>query len=98
LTTKLKEIDPDANKEKFVKKINTLRSCFRKQLKMVNNSKTSGARADDTYTPNLWYFQELLFHTVHEVPGKGISNLESPEGTNHGAAGNLLSRSMTYIL
>jgi hypothetical protein len=30
LTTKLKEIDPDANKEKLVKKINSLRSCFRK--------------------------------------------------------------------
>ena len=28
LTTKLKEIDSDANKEKVVKKINFLRSCF----------------------------------------------------------------------
>jgi len=28
LTTELKEIDPDANKEKVVKKINFLRSCF----------------------------------------------------------------------
>jgi hypothetical protein len=28
LTTKLKEIDPNANKEKVVKKINSLRSCL----------------------------------------------------------------------
>jgi len=63
LTTKLKEIDPDANKEKGVKKINSLRSCFRKELKTVNDSKTSGAGADDTYIPSLWYFQELLFLT-----------------------------------
>ena len=43
LTTKLKEFDPDANKEKVVKKVNSLRSCFRKELKKVNDSKTSGA-------------------------------------------------------
>lgn len=98
LTTKLKEIDPDANKEKVVKKINSLRSCFRKELKKVNDSKTSGAGADDTYTPSLWYFQELLFLTDQEVPRKGISNLESPEDTNHGEVGNNLSRYRTYIM
>ena len=81
LTTKLREIDPDANKEKVAKKMNSLRSCFRKELKMVNYSKTSGAGADDTYTLSLWYFQELLFLTDQEVPRKSISNLESPEDT-----------------
>ena len=59
LTTKLKEIDSDANKEKAVKKINSLRSCFRKELK-ANDSKTSGAGTDDTYTPSLWYFQDNI--------------------------------------
>jgi len=100
LTTKLKEIDPDANKEEEIKKINSLRSCFRKELKKVNDSKTSGAGADDTYeyTPNVWYFQELLFLADQEVPRKGISNLESPEDTNHGEVGNNLSRSRTYIM
>jgi len=33
LTTKLKEIDPDANKEKVVEEINFLRSCFYKGIK-----------------------------------------------------------------
>jgi hypothetical protein len=97
LIPKLKEIDPDANKEKAVKKINSLRSCFRKELKKVSASKTSGAGADDTYTPGLWYFQELLFLTDQEVPRKGISNLESHEDTNHGEVGNNLSRSRTCI-
>ena len=68
LTTKLKEIDPDANKGKVVKKINSLRSCFRKELKKANVSKMFGAGADDTYTPSLWYSQELLFLTDQEVP------------------------------
>ena len=48
LKIKLKEI---------VKKINSVRSCFRKELQKVNDSKTFGAGADDTYTPSLWYFQ-----------------------------------------
>jgi len=97
LTTKLKELDPDANKEKVVKKINSLSSCFRKELKKVNYSKTSGAGADDTYTPSLWYFQEL-FLTDQGVPRKGISNLESPEDTNHGEVRNNLSRYRAYIM
>ena len=98
LTTKLKEIDPDANKEKVVKKINSLRRCFRKELKKVNDSKTSGAGADDTYTQSLWYFQELLFLTDQEVPRKGISISESREDTNHGEVGNSLSRSRAYVM
>jgi len=98
LTTKLKEIVPDANKEKVVKKMNFLRSCFRKELKKVNDSKTSGAGADDTYTRSLWYFRELLFLTDQEIPRKGISNLKSPEDTNHGEVGNNLSRSRTCIV
>ena len=98
MTRKLKEIDPDTNKEKVVKKIDSLRSCFTKELKKVNDLKTSGAGADDTYTPSLWYFQELLFLTDQEVPRKGISNLESPEDTNHGEVGNNLSRYRTYIM
>jgi hypothetical protein len=38
LITKLKETDPGANKEKVVKKINSLRSCFRTELKKVYES------------------------------------------------------------
>jgi len=98
LTTKLKEIDLYANKENVVKKINSLRSCFRKEVKKVNDSKKSGAGADDTDTPSLWYFQELLFLTDQEVPRKGIGNLESPKDTNQGEVGNSLSRSRTYIM
>jgi hypothetical protein len=98
LTTKLKEIDSDGNKEKVVKKINSLRSCVGRELKKVNDSKTSGAGANNTYTLSLWYFQELLFLTDQEVPRKGISNMESHEDTNHGEVGNNLSRSRTYIM
>jgi hypothetical protein len=98
LTAKLKEIDPNANKEKVVNKINFLRICSRKELKKVNDSKKSGAGADGTYTPSLWYFQELQFLTHKDVPREGISNLESPEDTNRREVGNDLSRSRTYIM
>jgi hypothetical protein len=60
LTTKLKEIDPNANKQKVFKKVISLRRCFRKELKKVIDLKTSGSGANDTYKPSLWYFQELI--------------------------------------
>jgi len=49
-----------------------------------------------SYTPSLWYFQELLFLTDQEVPRKDISNLEPPDDTNHGEVRNNLSRYRTY--
>jgi hypothetical protein len=98
LTRNLKEIDPDANKEIIVNKTNPLRSCFRKELKKVSDSKTSGAVADGTYTPSVWYFQELLFLTDRDVRREGICILGSPEDTNRREVGNNLSRSRTYIM
>jgi hypothetical protein len=44
LRVNLPEIDPEATKEAVVKKINSLRSCFRKQLKKVEDSVNLCAR------------------------------------------------------
>jgi hypothetical protein len=98
LATKIERNLSLRQQRKIFKKINSLRICLRKELEKVNDLKTSGAGADDTYLPSLWYLQELLFITDQEVPRKGISNLESPEDTNHGEAGNNLSRSRTCIM
>ena len=44
LVNKLREIDPSANKDTVVKKINNLRSSYNKELKKVQASnKSSGA-------------------------------------------------------
>ncbi|PNF27251.1 hypothetical protein B7P43_G05318, partial [Cryptotermes secundus] len=47
LIEKLKPLEPDATRDSVVKKINNLRSVFRKELKKVNESKKSGASAND---------------------------------------------------
>lgn len=63
LIKKLREEDASANRETVTKKINSMRSAFRKELKKVRASKRSGAL--DVYRPALWYYDLLLF-LVHQ--------------------------------
>jgi len=73
LTTKLKEIDPDGNEEKFVKKINFLRSCFRKELKKVNDSKVvwhRGRRYTHTHTELVVFTRAVICYRP-EISAKG---------------------------
>ena len=63
----------------MVKKINSLRSSFRKELKKVKYSQKSGNGRDDNYTPSLWYYDDLLFLTDQELPRQSVSNLDSPK-------------------
>ncbi|XP_071054690.1 uncharacterized protein [Onthophagus taurus] len=68
-----KQINPAANIDLVKKKINSMRSCFRKEYKMVIESKKSGAGSEDIYTPSLWYFDLLMFLKDHEVPRNSIA-------------------------
>lgn len=61
MVKKYKEIDPSADRNTVVKKINALRTVYKKELSKVNNSSKSGAGADDIYKPSLWYFDLLQF-------------------------------------
>ncbi|KAK4886555.1 hypothetical protein RN001_002826 [Aquatica leii] len=72
LLTKLQELEPDARIEDVKKKINSLRSCFRKEYKKVINSKRSGTGTEDVYKPTLWYFDLLLFLKDDEMPRTSI--------------------------
>ena len=51
-----------------MKKIQNLRGCFRKEMRKVESSKTTGSGSDDIYEPNLWYFNLLLFTKDQEMP------------------------------
>jgi hypothetical protein len=75
LIVKLKVLEPNASRESVVKKINNLRSTFRKELKKVNDSKRSGTSADDLYVPTLWCYNELLFLVDQETPNKSLSTV-----------------------
>lgn len=61
LVKKYKEFDPSADRNTVVKKINALRTVYKKELSKVNKSEKSGAGADDIYKPTLWYFDLLSF-------------------------------------
>lgn len=76
LVEKLKEADENASKETVIKKINTIRGCFRKEHKKVIASLKSGAGEEDVYQPNLWYYKLLLFLQDHEIPRNSRSNIE----------------------
>ena len=79
LTNKLKEIDPLADintTKKKKKKINTLRSNYRRELKKVMASQKSGAGTDDIYLPSVWYFDELEFLRDHEMQISGTLTMD----------------------
>ncbi|XP_039300643.1 uncharacterized protein LOC120355947, partial [Nilaparvata lugens] len=61
LVEKFKEIDVNASRETVAKKINSLRSVYRKELAKVNKSIRSAAGEDEIYKPSLWYFDLLHF-------------------------------------
>lgn len=79
LIEKLREIEPDANKDVVVKKINNLRSNVRKEKKKYEQSLKSGASADDVYRIKLWYYD--LFNFIHDqsTPRESSSNLDSDD-------------------
>ncbi|XP_066152069.1 uncharacterized protein [Euwallacea fornicatus] len=68
LIEKYKEIDPKADKETVKKKINSLRTNYRKELTKVKASYKSGTNTDDIYVPALWYFNELNFLQDQYIP------------------------------
>jgi hypothetical protein len=57
---KLKQIDPSADRDKVVKKINSLRTNHRKEKKKIQETQHSGAGAEQMYEPTLWYYH-LIF-------------------------------------
>ena len=47
------QVEPDVTRETVVKKINNLRSAFRKEHKKVIKSQVSGAGAEEMYAPRI---------------------------------------------
>lgn len=75
LIEKYREKYPDAEKQEVVKKINSLRTNFRKELKRIRDAEKSGAGAEDV-EPTLWYFDEMKFLVTQETPTASISTMD----------------------
>ena len=82
LIEKLREINPSATRSTVTKKINSLRSNYRRELKKVLDSMKSGAGVDDIYTPSLWYFNDLSFLRDQEVQQPGVSSMDDGDDDN----------------
>ncbi|XP_061380752.1 uncharacterized protein LOC116775412 isoform X3 [Danaus plexippus] len=76
LLAKYNEMFPRATKEDLKKKINSLRTNYRKELKKHVNSMKSGAGADSVYEPTLWYFKEMNFLRDQELPLDSESSVD----------------------
>ena len=79
LLQKFKEQYPEGTKDELKKRINSLRTSFRKELKKVKDSTRSGAGADEIYDPSLWCFDALLFLTDQETPASSRSTIQLDE-------------------
>ncbi|XP_068206996.1 uncharacterized protein [Palaemon carinicauda] len=73
LVMKLKQKDECATKDTVARKINNLRSAFRKEHKKVMRSLRSAASDDEVYEPSLWYYKKLLFLQGEETKDDSIS-------------------------
>lgn len=74
-----KTVYPDANRDFVVKKIQSFRGSFRKELKKVEDSKRSGRSADEVHVPTLWYYHLLEFTVDQELPTGSMSNINIEE-------------------
>ncbi|XP_050304136.1 uncharacterized protein LOC126741649 [Anthonomus grandis grandis] len=61
------------------KKINSLKTAYRRELKKVINLERSGAGEEDVYVPHLWYFDLLIFIRDQEIPRKTQTNVEDED-------------------
>lgn len=68
-----KRLKPDCTISDVRKKINSLRSNYRKELKKIILSKRSGAGSEDIYTPKAWTFYCLKFLDRTEQPVDSVS-------------------------
>ncbi|KAG6456480.1 uncharacterized protein LOC115447531 [Manduca sexta] len=64
---KYKEHDKHANMAVLKKKIDNMRTSYRRELKKVLLSKRNSLTPEDRYVPELWYFDSLSFLDKHIV-------------------------------
>lgn len=80
---KFKEIDPAATRETVTKKINSLRTVYRKELAKVKKSYRSGAGDEEIYKPTLWYYHLLDFLDDQETPRESRNTIDTEDSTTH---------------
>ena len=62
--------------EIIMKKLHTLRSQYRREVKEMKTSQKSGAGTDDLYLPRLWCYHTLAFLGYGDTPPDSSLNLD----------------------
>jgi len=84
LIKKFREVDSSANKETVSKKINSLRTVYKKELAKLKKSATSGAGEDDIYKPVLWYFDLFNFLNDQDIPRTPRETIDNEDAVSVG--------------
>lgn len=61
MVDKYNEIDKEANIYTVKKKINNMRTAFRRELNKMRKSEQTALTPNDVYVPTLWYYSNLEF-------------------------------------
>lgn len=80
LLQKYKLIDSNADKGAVVRKINSIRTNYRKEKKKVEESRKIGGK----YQPKLWYYHLFEFLENHSIVKSSSSNFNGREVSNRG--------------
>ncbi|KAJ8926229.1 hypothetical protein NQ314_021417 [Rhamnusium bicolor] len=75
------KIKPNATRQDVRKKINFLRTNYRKEFKKIISSKRSRADTEDIYQPSSWVFHCLRFLGAAEQPANMNSNVNESEAS-----------------
>jgi hypothetical protein len=70
---------PDTDKNQLIKKVNSLRTNFRKEPKRIKDSEKNGTGADGVVEPTLWYFEEMKFLIGQEEPCTSLNTIQIGE-------------------
>lgn len=68
LVQKLREVNPVADRETVIRKINTLRTAFRREYKKVRSSQRMVKNPRHRYRSSLWYYDILKFVVEQNEP------------------------------
>ncbi|XP_075981592.1 uncharacterized protein LOC142980151 isoform X1 [Anticarsia gemmatalis] len=66
LTRLVQRHNPDATRLHVLKKIDCLRTCFRREYKKVVESRHTATCDDEVYVPQLWYYELMSFIITDE--------------------------------
>lgn len=75
LTELLKVSRRNITEEDVKKKINILRTTFKRENNKVKKSMVSGSGTDEVYVPSLWHYKELEFLQDQMEEESGISSI-----------------------